>query len=185
MPFSKGHVGLCSSPAIRELTELAQPGWRNSQGVEQVASPWQELESRDRELLHSVRAIPEIRTEGFGLFLLPALLPQLLSGWNKVSIRWCVSLKGKFCAWTLSKLAFVSEVTLQKRTALKQFGYLLGNKGKVYLNGDQETAFVTFVLIYVKLLSFDPHMQCDTLLQDTLMDLWSWICSWRSGWNPI
>lgn len=37
MPFSKGHVGLCSAPAIRELTELAQPGWRNSQGVKQ---PW-------------------------------------------------------------------------------------------------------------------------------------------------
>lgn len=59
MPFSKGHVGLCRAPAIRELTELGQPGWRNSQGVKQMARPWQELGSQDRELHHSVRAIPE------------------------------------------------------------------------------------------------------------------------------
>lgn len=43
MPFSEGHVGLCSAPAIRELPELDQPGWRNSQGVKQVARPRQEL----------------------------------------------------------------------------------------------------------------------------------------------
>lgn len=36
--------------------------------------------------------------------------------------------------------------------------------------GSQETDFVTFVLIYIKLLSFDPYVQYDTL-QDTLMDL--------------
>lgn len=142
MPFSKGHVGLCSSPAI---PELGQPGWRNSRGVKQLARPWQELESRDRELLRWVRAIPEIWTEVVGLFLLRALLPQLLSGWNNVSIQWHISRKGKFCAWTLSKHAFVTlscKGHFKKRTALKLFGSLLRNKRKVYLNGDRETVFV-------------------------------------------
>lgn len=104
MPFSKGHVGLCSAPAIPELPELGQPGWRNSQGVKQVARPWQ---SWDRTC--STGSEPSLESEPrIGHSLLCALLPQLLPAWNKVSIQWCISWKGKCCAWTLSKLALVT-----------------------------------------------------------------------------
>lgn len=131
MPFSEGHVGLGSAPAIRELP---QPGWRHSQGVKRLARPWQELESQDRELQHSARAIPEIWTEGLDT---PCLASSAAQAGTRFPSNGSSHGKENLLPEPLVKLAFATlsyKGHFKKEHPWKKFGYLLGNKGKLYLN---------------------------------------------------
>lgn len=138
---------------------------------------------RSWEARTALRAIPEIWTEGVGHSLLPALLPQLLRLEQGFHPMVHLMEKKILCLKPYLSLLFATlscKGHFKKEHPWNNLDIFWGTKESFIWTGlgDQETDFI-FVLIYIKLLSFDPHVQYDTVLQDTLMDLWSWICIWR------
>lgn len=107
MPFNEGRVGLLQRPggtsAVGELT-----GKAGTARVEKFSRCELQRQDRNRTAWSRLSELSLTWELGVCHSLLPALLPQLSSGWNTVSVLRHMERKGKHGAVAVCGLAFVT-----------------------------------------------------------------------------